>query len=241
MTNYSDEIYRSPKALSYLTIGGLSMVGLSEFLSLILGFGQVLSPASVINGNQPVWVVFQGLVAMVEFPCFIFTVVVFLTWLNRAYKNLIPLRAHHLEFSSGWAVGWWFVPFANLVKPFQVVREVWNESDPDIDPNMSFLSTSGGAPALLGFWWAFWIISRIASNLTSRMFNDVVEQMNKATFKDLEFIGYFFIVSGILTVIAAFLAIKVVSGITQRQEQRILKVGALPQDFQQPPAPPVFN
>ena len=241
MTNLSNEVYSSPKTLSYLTIGGLLLVGLAEFLSAIFGFGQIVSPTSMLNGNQPLWVVFQGFAALLQLPCLIFTIVFFLIWLNRANKNLTPLRANHPEFSSGWAVGWWFIPFANLVKPFQVVREVWNESDPDFDPSLSFLSSSAGTPAILSFWWAFWIISNIVSNITNRMFNDLAEQMHKATTQDLEFTGYFFIVSGVLTTIAAVLAIKIVYGITNRQEERFAKVGAYRQSFLEPPSPPRFD
>jgi hypothetical protein len=234
MTNLSNETYRSPKTLGYLAMGGLALVGLAEFLSVLVGFGQIMSPSSTIEGNQPMWILLQGVVALLQFPCYILTVVFFLIWLNRANKNLTPLGANNLEFSSGWAVGWWFIPFANLVKPFQVVREVWNESDPDVDPNYSFLSSSMGTPPLLGFWWAFWIISNIAANISSRM-------LEVETPKDLEVSGYVFIVSGILMVVAAILAIKVVYGITSRQEERILKVGSLRQNFQPPPAPPKFD
>ena len=120
------------------------------------------------------------------------------------------------------------------MKPFQVVKEVWNQSDPDIDPDVNFLSSSVGSSSLLTFWWATWILSNIATNISSRMF-DVKNP------RDLELAGYMFITSGIFTIVAAILAINVVKGITDRQEARILKVMTFNQPFQQPPPPPNFN
>jgi Domain of unknown function (DUF4328) len=234
--NFTNEIYRSLKTFSYFAIVGLALVCLAEIFSVILGLGQIISPTSMLNGSQPLWISLQAVVALLELPCQIFTVVFFLIWLNRANKNLTPLRANNIEFSSGWAVGWWFIPFANLVKPFQIVKEVWNESDPDFNPDVNFLSSSSGTPSILTFWWALWIISNIATNISSRMF-DVKTQ------GDLEITGYVFIVSGILTFIAAILAIKVVYEITNKQDARFLRVNTFKQPFhfQEPPPPPTFN
>jgi Domain of unknown function (DUF4328) len=49
-------------------------------------------------------------------------------WMHRAYRNLPALRAQALRWSPGWAAGGWFIPFANLVIPFQVMRELWHHS-----------------------------------------------------------------------------------------------------------------
>jgi len=122
------------------------------------------------------------------------------------------------------------IPFANLVKPFQVVREVWRESDPDFDA--SFLSNVTSAPTYLGFWWAFWVISNIATNGSSRM-------LDFEDSKSLEISGYFFTAGGILSAVAAILAIKVVRDITYRQELRFQRIGNL-QGFM-PPQPPKFD
>lgn len=241
MTNLSDQFYRSPKNLSYFVVIGLALVAVCDLLSAALGFAQIMNPTATINLGEgggggavdSVWLLLQGLIAVVKLPAFIFTVVVFLMWLSRANKNLTPLRARNVEFSPGWAVGWWFIPLANLVKPFQVVSEVWNESDPETDADAGFLSNSVGTPNLIYVWWFFWIVSNIASNASSRMFDSTDA-------KSLEISGYFFIAAGFLTVIAAILAIKVVRGITLRQEARFERVGVA-QQFMPPPPPTDFD
>ena len=59
---------------------------------------------------------------------FVATVVLWCVWQHRAQQKAIVLAGGGLRFTPGWAVGWWFIPFANLVKPFQTVRELWEAS-----------------------------------------------------------------------------------------------------------------
>ena len=161
-----------------------------------------------------------------------FAVVTFLMWLYRGYTNLPSLRSDNMEFSPGWAVGWWFVPFANLVKPFQAVRTLWSESDPDFDPEMGFLSrTAASAPGFMAFWWAAWLLSNFAANISGRLFDPDKPDTMSIT-------GYAFTVSGILTFIAALLALKVIYEITIRQEQRHVRIGFVASTT--PPPPPTF-
>ena len=58
---------------------------------------------------------------------YIATVVFFLMWLYRAHENLqaFGVRKNQLEYSSGWAVGSFFVPFVSLVVPYRAIRELW--------------------------------------------------------------------------------------------------------------------
>lgn len=234
--DYALTSYHSPKTLSLLTVAGFALTIFCEVVTGLIGFGQILSPDSTFSvdgdSNNSVWLIAQAFAALLQIPVFIFTVVFFLIWLNRVNKNLEPLKASYVEFSSGWAVGWWFIPFANLVKPFQVVREVWRESDPDVSEGSGFLSSQVGAPSYMGFWWGFWIISNIFENITSRIYDaDKLETV--------EVSGYFFIISSIFSTAAAVLAMMVVRDITTRQEARIRAIGISNENL--PPPPPEFN
>jgi len=55
---------------------------------------------------------------------FLATVIVWCIWQHRAQANAVVLSGGGLRFTPGWAVGWWFIPIANLWKPFQTVREL---------------------------------------------------------------------------------------------------------------------
>ena len=187
------------------------------------------------DGAMSTWLMIQGLIYLLRFPTYTLTAVLFLVWLHRAHSNLEALEASNLQFTPGWAIGWWFVPFANLVKPFQVVREVWWDSDPEIDNEPVFLSESlRSAPTYMGVWWATWLLSNIAANITSRVYDP-------DTMSNVEVGGLLFIITGVLSVIAAVLAIMVVKDITQRQELRSASLESRGVSSDMPPPPPIFD
>lgn len=53
------------------------------------------------------------------------TAVIFLIWVYRAHANVRALGFGELKFTPGWAVGWWFVPFFNLVQPARAMAELY--------------------------------------------------------------------------------------------------------------------
>jgi hypothetical protein len=82
-------------------------------------------------------------------------------WIYRASLNAHALGSE-MTISPGWAVGWYFVPFANLVKPFHAMREIWlasHESDGSFEERVP----------ILGWWWGLWIVTNILSNAAWRL------------------------------------------------------------------------
>ncbi len=53
------------------------------------------------------------------------TGVLWLVWQHRAQSDLYARGVPGLRYTPGWAVGWWFVPFANLVMPLVCMRELF--------------------------------------------------------------------------------------------------------------------
>jgi hypothetical protein len=87
----------------------------------------------------------------------------FLMWTHRVYQNLGALGAKHLEHSPGWAVGWWFVPIANFIKPCMVMAEIWRHSVPErwgkyapqnVGANVYAQHSSGG---IVLAWWCVYM------------------------------------------------------------------------------------
>ena len=79
----------------------------------------------------------------------------FFFWIYRASANTDTLKVSGEmppNFSPASAVYWWFVPFANIVQPFRVMREIWMRS-------YGSGSVSGFVQALLVVWWGLWLIS----------------------------------------------------------------------------------
>jgi len=220
-----NETYRSTKTWALLAIAGLAFTTIFDAFTLLIGTAQILGPDLTVQlddgGEMSSWLMIQGILALLQMPVYLATSILFLVWLNLSYKNLYALRPSFLKFSSGWAVGYWFIPFLNLWKPFQVVREVWWESDPEIPQDQMFLTESlHGAPTYMGVWWAFWLGSNIANNIAGRMF-DLEGAGNTAA------AGVVFVVNAILSITAAILAIMVVRDITSRQAARSIAVGSM--------------
>lgn len=86
------------------------------------------------------------------------TVIAFCMWTHRAARNLPALGGRNLKYTPGWAVGWFFIPFANFVVPYFVGMEIWRHSDPQ-------QSTDGygsnSSPVIAGWWLTYvlhWIL-----------------------------------------------------------------------------------
>jgi hypothetical protein len=95
----------------------------------------------------------DGLVGLLQTVVFITTAVLFLRWWYWMAKNAVA-RGISFGTTPGWAVGFWFVPFANLLKPAQVAKAVANGL---------------GITAPISAWWALWVLSNIASQVSARM------------------------------------------------------------------------
>lgn len=104
----------------------------------------------------------QGLIGLLYLGVYIATTIVFGMWIYRANKNCRGFGAAGMEFTPGWSVGWYFIPIANLFKPYQAMKEIWQVSS---DPKR--WRTEPGSP-LLGWWWGLWIIGNILGQIVFR-------------------------------------------------------------------------
>ena len=93
----------------------------AEFVQVQVG---QLTPDQVAN-NDPI----QGIVGLLQSGLGILTGITFLKWIYRAYKNIQGFGAEGLRFSPGWAVGYYFIPILSLIRPVQVMSEIWRASD----------------------------------------------------------------------------------------------------------------
>ena len=167
---------------------------------------------------------------IVQFVVYVTTVVVFLMWLYRVHENLAAFGVprNQMQYSSAWAVGSFFIPFANLVIPYRAIKEVWQKSV----PNYATMFSAVSPPGFFAAWWGFWITGNIADNIYLRL-----SWREAASTDVIEVIG---VIGGVLGIVAALLAVKVVREIQRQQVESSRLIQARP-SFEAPPAPPQFG
>jgi uncharacterized protein DUF4328 len=120
---------------------------------------------SALNGGGPV--TFAGYATInagffilwsVSIGCWVCAVVAFAMWLRRAVANLPALGARELRFTPGWAVGWWFVPLANLVVPLLIMVELWRASDPRVAATDGATRSRLSVGFAIPICWASWLV-----------------------------------------------------------------------------------
>jgi hypothetical protein len=138
----------------------------------------------------------------------------------QAYRNAGALGADGLRFSSGWAIGSWFVPILNLFRPKQIANDIWRASAPKLSAARQREWELLNPPFLLLAWWLAFLFSGWSGNLT-RAYAD------GDTVDELQTLDRVYMVSDSLDALAAVLAIVVVTLITRRLESRFERVRAV--------------
>ncbi len=133
---------------------------------------------------------------------YIISAVTFIQWFRRAYYNL-HLKVNFLNYTEGWAAGCWFVPFINLYRPYQIMKELYEETDEllskkGISVNQTFSTT------LLGWWWAFWIINNFVGQFVFRytLKAESIDELTTSTIASM--------IGNLLGIPLALIAIKVI-------------------------------
>jgi phage FluMu protein Com len=155
----------------------------------------------------------QMMLGIVHFVIFLITAILFVMWFYRAYANLRPLGAQTLTCTPGWAAGCWFVPIMNLIRPVQIAQEIWRNSDPSAPPTHDVPVRPAGS-ALIGFWWAAWLVANVLSQISLRIGRaaNTPETLRSATGLAM--------IAEVASLLAGALALAVVISVDARQNAR---------------------
>ncbi|HVZ02589.1 MAG TPA: DUF4328 domain-containing protein [Dongiaceae bacterium] len=105
---------------------------------------------------------------------FVAAAIPFMIWLYRANRNARALGASGMRYSPGWAVGWNFVPFANLFMPALVMREIWRGTY-HLSPGQT---QSGGW--LIPVWWCLWLATLATGEAAAVILKQAVGNIERA-------------------------------------------------------------
>ncbi len=136
----------------------------------------------------------------------IVTLIVFAMWLFGAVRNVHARGVPGLRFTPGWSVGWYFIPFANLVMPYLGVRELWNASHgiPDLAKRKNRILV----------WWLSWLVTSISGTpLVTLLLARFAGQLSPAT------IGLIYVPIGLISYVAYGLAIWMTRSIAAAQRR----------------------
>jgi hypothetical protein len=154
-----------------------------------------------------------GLASLLSLAARVTSWVTVCVWTYRAAANLRGLGRYGMANTPGWCVGWYFVPFANLVKPVQALSEIWRASDPESGEGAWISSRS---TPLLALWWGTYLLGGI------------IAWGSILTRDDPSVAGTIGIVACMFTGVAALSLVGIMRGIGRRQEQAAARAGIAP-------------
>jgi hypothetical protein len=192
------------KILLWALIGFGTIALISDLLELKL-LNDLQAGVQLKEGEADANDARQRLIAIVHFVALIATIIVFAMWIYRANYNARQLGAAGMTFTPGWAVGWYFIPIANLWKPYQAMKEIWQAS-----ANPAHWQTQERG-AILPWWWGLFLLSGIVSNAALRL------SLAATTLPAIIMASMLNIVSDILNVAAAAVALGLVIQVFRMQ------------------------
>ena len=155
----------------------------------------------------------QNLIGSLQFVLRAAIGVTFVIWFRRAYQNLLAMGTESLRFEVGWTVGGWFVPFLNLVRPKQLMDDIWRATDPTLPEQPGDAWRTRPVAFLVHLWWAMFLLSTAVGLIATSLLQDA------STLQELRTAAILMLVGDVLALPAAVLACLVVSRVTQRQKE----------------------
>ena len=146
------------------------------------------------------------------------TGVLWCIWQHRAHSNLRSFGRIGLSYTPGWAVGWWFIPFASLWKPLGAMSELWKASEPTDDPKGWWRARAWW---VLGLWWACWI----GGNLLDIVASAMQQESDLSTVASSDIVA---VVARLVEITAAICAVVILRDILGRQRALAPMSGAAP-------------
>ena len=206
----------------------LVMFVLIDLITIALGYSRVVYLSHMLTGEEVLSHTDltadndgQQLARTALIATYLITGVVFLIGLYRARRNVLAVSSRGQRYSSPWAIGLFFVPFLNLYYSYDIVTDLWKQSNPDVGLSDAFLwqhaSTLGqysSKTALIGVCWGLVIASAVVARISSTMGSHATD------ISDLINESYAVMISDALRTVAIIILIVLVNRIDARLEEK---------------------
>jgi hypothetical protein len=157
---------------------------------------QISTEAAVANDTR------EQIIAIVYLIAYIISAVTFIRWFRRAYYNL-HTKIDYLNYSENWASSSWIVPVVNLYRPYQIMKELYQETR-ELLTNNGITRSFNLSTNLLIWWWTIWVINNILGQIIYRF------SMNADTVDKLIFSTTANMLSNIIGIPLALITIKII-------------------------------
>jgi hypothetical protein len=148
----------------------------------------------------------QGYIGIVSVILFILAGIAILRWIYFTCRNAAHLGEKQMHYSPFAAVGWYFVPFANLWKPYEAMKEIWlTSASCGTEPPKK-------APAYLNAWWFLWLMSGVLGAMATRF------SLDARDLGDLLFTSATTIASDVVAIPLSMVFMTVVKEVSQMQQ-----------------------
>jgi hypothetical protein len=139
----------------------------------------------------------QSIIVIISGLIILFNSIVFIFWFRRAYYNLHQLKLPYLRYSEGWAAGAWFVPMLNLIRPFQIMKEIWVETQMQIIPVEERYKTTVSTNIII-VWWIGSIIAIFFHQIADKLFKNPVHIDEFVRAQEIQLAGNFIYLLGVI-------------------------------------------
>ena len=153
-----------------------------------------------------------GIISLLYSVLLFLSIILIVRWLYVSAKNNHLYEVKNLKFKPGWAIGWYFIPFANLIMPYRSMKETYKASFKRDDWE------SISVPYDIPIWWITWLITNILFNVSSRNYFSAI---NNLSYENLKFVLYIDISCDIFLIVNAIFLIKIVRVISFNQRDLI--------------------
>lgn len=164
-----------------------------------------------------------GIVGLIQVAVFLGLSIVWFMWIYRSNKLARALGASRMTYSPGWSVGWFFIPIANLFKPYFAMKEIYLATlDPRQFNTEQDVEDQPESLNILKLWWLVYLINRLVGAATLRTVIDA------ETLDQLIRSNSFAFAACITTMASALMINWLVREFTQKQDMAIAAAQSAP-------------
>ncbi len=174
-----------------------------NLLQTVKSGGNITAEAATANDLR------HQFISIIYLLVYIVSGITFIMWFRRAYYNLHQ-KVKVLSYGDGWAAGSWFVPFINLYRPYEIMKELYEETKAYIS-NKDANSVLNLETNLLGVWWIIWLVNGVFGQVQFHYAKSAVTLSQLTTSTILGIIG------SIIGIPLAIITIKVIKNYTKAE------------------------